>query len=59
MKREPIQHDYSLKGRTHTVDTTSEYLVVNINMDLSWNTHIDIVKKGKNTLHAPEPSSKQ
>jgi hypothetical protein len=61
MKREPIQHDYPLKVHKLTIDTTSKYLGININKDLSWNTHIDIiVKKGNNTLlPAPELSSKQ
>jgi hypothetical protein len=53
-KREPIQHDYSLKGHTLGIDTTTKYLEVNINTGLSWNTHIDIiVKKGNSTLGFP------
>jgi hypothetical protein len=49
-----------LKSHKLTIDTTSKYLGVNINKDLSWNIHIDIiVKKGNNTLGFPRRVSSE
>jgi len=50
-KRNPIIHNYTLKGHILEPEECTKYLGVHIAHNISWNTHIDkITKKGNSTL---------
>ena len=48
--KSPRQRDYILKGTTLALDKTTKYLGVDLQANLSWNTHIDRVTKKANSM---------